>query len=327
MLQIGLPEGINANIGSNVILTYISIIKNGVVDPYGDVVVGNVKVILQSCRLSNYDISNPHEVFDEVFSIAQFWGYGYYHATIEEIIRLAPYIQFLKKHPNIKIHVNTQSEKHKIPNFVKIMLWHLGIAESRIVSGTIGAKIVYLPAGTLCGHPNVFNVVLLSLLLRSAIKQEPQPRTSIMIIKRSDRRYFKQHDAIAAMIGHAIHVQYPMLANANIKIEVFPDDPLPSMEKTMEMFSRAFLVIAPHGAGLSNLLFSEPGTIVVEGLCKFEIGYYLLHYRTLSALLGHRYYGIVQKDYSCLDFQPEDIEVPLGITLRKCLKELKLKHV
>ncbi len=35
----------------------------------------------------------------------------------------------------------------------------------------------------------------------------------------------------------------------------------------MDIFNRALAVIGPHGAGLSNLLFSEPGTLVLEGLC------------------------------------------------------------
>ena len=47
-------------------------------------------------------------------------------------------------------------------------------------------------------------------------------------------------------------------------LEVFPDDPLPDIYSITKIFNQAAIVVAPHGAGLSNLLYSEPGTIVIE---------------------------------------------------------------
>ena len=51
------------------------------------------------------------------------------------------------------------------------------------------------------------------------------------------------------------------------RVELFPDNPVPPLQRALEMFNSAFLVIAPHGAGLSNMFFSEPGTVIIEGLC------------------------------------------------------------
>ena len=51
------------------------------------------------------------------------------------------------------------------------------------------------------------------------------------------------------------------------RVELFPDNPVPPLKRALQMFNRAFLVVAPHGAGLSNVFFSEPGTIIIEGLC------------------------------------------------------------
>ena len=36
----------------------------------------------------------------------------------------------------------------------------------------------------------------------------------------------------------------------------------------MLLFQRAVLAVGPHGAGLSNLIYCEPGTYVIEGLCN-----------------------------------------------------------
>lgn len=48
---------------------------------------------------------------------------------------------------------------------------------------------------------------------------------------------------------------------------MFSDNPVPPLHDALRMFSRAWMVIGPHGAGLSNMFFTEPGTVVLEGLC------------------------------------------------------------
>lgn len=57
-------------------------------------------------------------------------------------------------------------------------------------------------------------------------------------------------------------------------------------EEQVRLFRNAELVVGPHGAGFTNLIFSKPGTRVVEILSK---GYERRCYWTLSAELGHDY--------------------------------------
>ena len=59
-----------------------------------------------------------------------------------------------------------------------------------------------------------------------------------------------------------------MAEQYNLNLEVFSDKNLPSLNEAIRMFNRAIIVVAPHGAGNSNLVFSEPGTVLVEGLCQ-----------------------------------------------------------
>ena len=56
----------------------------------------------------------------------------------------------------------------------------------------------------------------------------------------------------------------------------------------MLLFYRARLIIAPHGAGLSNIIFSKPGTTIIEVHCTNQIR---VAFRLLSLRLGMRYYG------------------------------------
>ena len=95
----------------------------------------------------------------------------------------------------------------------------------------------------------------------------------------------------------------------DIKVELFTDENLPTLEETMAMFNRAFMVVGPHGAGETNLLFSEEGTVNIEGLC-LSGGRIVLCYRNLMRVLGHRYYGLLP-DGDCKDTQPEQLEETL----------------
>ena len=74
---------------------------------------------------------------------------------------------------------------------------------------------------------------------------------------------------------------------------LFADNPTPSLNDTMTMFHSAVVVVAPHGAGLSNVLFSQPGTYVVEGVCnRPKVN---LCYKRLAHVLGHHWHGIMSR--------------------------------
>ena len=76
----------------------------------------------------------------------------------------------------------------------------------------------------------------------------------------------------------------------NLSYEVFKDNPPPSFVDMMRMFNAAVMVVAPHGAGLANLVFSEPGTFVVEGVCNRP--HTNLFFQRTAQVLGHRWHGI-----------------------------------
>jgi len=64
----------------------------------------------------------------------------------------------------------------------------------------------------------------------------------------------------------------------------------------MMMFHSAVIIVGPHGAGLSNMLFSQPGTYVVEGICPPPR--VNMCYRVLTQLLGHHWHGVAE-GYEC----------------------------
>lgn len=79
----------------------------------------------------------------QLFTIAQFWGSGFFHATVEELPRLAPYVAFLRRHPTLPVHVESKT------GFLAAIFRHLGLDPNRIVSGNVKAVTLLAPAGEL----------------------------------------------------------------------------------------------------------------------------------------------------------------------------------
>jgi capsular polysaccharide biosynthesis protein len=69
-----------------------------------------------------------------------------------------------------------------------------------------------------------------------------------------------------------------------------------TLREQIAVFSRARCVVAPHGAGLANLVFSPPGTRVVE-IASTNLAS-MRELRGLAAQLGQHMQSIVSNDYA-----------------------------
>ena len=167
--------------------------------------------------------------------------------------------------------------------------------KNEFVTGHLKAKVLYMPAGVLCGHATTFSSHILNLRFRSIIEVAPANRTSLVVIQRSSKRWFNHHQEIWQML-ESLQPKY------GFKLELFSDRKMPPLQDVMRLFNRAILVIGPHGAGLSNIIFSRPETIVIEGLCKIVN----LCYSRLVHVLGDIYFGIVPKN-DCKDMSARTI--------------------
>jgi len=61
------------------------------------------------------------------------------------------------------------------------------------------------------------------------------------------------------------------------------------LKSQLELFRKATTIVAPHGAGLSNIYISRPGTGVLEFLVMNGVG---LCYMIAAAKLGLRYWAL-----------------------------------
>lgn len=76
-----------------------------------------------------------------------------------------------------------------------------------------------------------------------------------------------------------------------VAIEEFPPEKT-SLVVTARLWNRAKLAIAPHGAGLVNMIFLPPKSTVVEIIARGQTGDV---YRGMAGSLGHTY---VRCEYS-----------------------------
>ena len=174
--------------------TFLHIIPNAAVHKDGNVRTSHIQFAPYGCKSKL--IKKPIEfkataLFQEVFVIAHYWGGGFFHMAIEGLPRLVPYLQFLRQHQHIKIHLLTKvSSKVAYERYFKM----LDINPDRIVTGHVRANIVYLPKGGLCGaivepHGQIFSREMRSFIATQFPRETAESvRRTLVLIRRSRSR-------------------------------------------------------------------------------------------------------------------------------------------
>ena len=271
--------------------TFLHIIPNAAVHKHGYVRTSHIQFVPYGCNSTT--IKRPIKfkataLFKEVFVIAHYWGGAFFHMAIEGLPRLVPYLQFLRQHQHIKIHLVTKaSSKVAYKRYLKM----LDINPHRIVTGHVRADIVYLPKGGSCGviaepHGQIFSREMRSFIAAQYPRETAaESARTVVLIQRSRHRRLKQYTAIKSKLQTIAH-------DYKLDLKIYSDAPTPSDRNTWLMFYNAVMIVAPHGAGLSNMLLSRPGIYVVEVLCKGSSNFC---YKHLSVRQGNYYRGIVAK--------------------------------
>ena len=176
----------------NITLTHIHVIRNATVNNDGDVFLDNLKIVGNRCpaRYTNAKYSSTFpsssdqsraNMYNEVFTLSQYWGDSYFHILVETIPRLSPFMNFLKSNPFIKVHIYGLDPKYVLPFYTQF-----GLSKERFVFGMVRAKVLYLPQTGVCAGALVFNTRLQSMIQRSLLSSKPpEPRHTILLIKRS----------------------------------------------------------------------------------------------------------------------------------------------
>ena len=296
---------------------YMHIMEDAVVTSLGDVISRNFKLVPYSCS-QDIEASPPPSyqfspLYDEVFVMGQYWGANFFHMMVENLPRIAPYLEFLKMNPGILIHAQATD------SYTARTIRMLGLNSTRLIKGTVRARRVYLSQATPCGFPHLQSLQILSYYYQNYIHTLPEHpkhnRQSLLLIRRSGSRRFTQHLRIREEL-EKVAMEF------DLDFEMFYDNPSPPVETAMVMFHTAALVVGPHGAGLSNLVYCQPGTLVIEGVCNPP--HVNMCYQWTAHVLGLRYHGIGSRG-GCETWVEVDA-MQLATAARELLRNKFKKH-
>ena len=283
------------------VLSYVHLIEKAVVDDKGNVYRGKFKFAYHSCFRQNHlqeklNIREKMQTVDEIFVLSiGFARKNYYHTMIQMLSRATLYKQFLNDNPNIFLHVRHTSA------YQRELLHIMGIHNELLEGHVTASSIVYLPQSAGCAQHTVYTQHMrqhFTHYIKTNLIKHNSYKPILLLVKRQ-RRGLGNYQVIFNMLTSYAR-QY------GLDLEEFSDDPVPSMNKTMELFHRARIIVAPHGAGLSNILFCQPATILIEVLLPTRNMYPC--YQQLSHALGMRYHGIMAQK-KCLETCFLDVDV------------------
>lgn len=257
-------------------------------------------------RAAAVDYARPKIHMDHVIALWSHPWLGYYHFLSEVTPKICRIIEESGKdlggaklcYP--MIHRRYESE----------LLRMLGISEDQVIdSKTVGGvyanKITVVPmAGWFRGHPNI------NLLGKHLMNGFDSSGPELLYLARSGRRRCLNDTPViehCQKLGFFIVTETPRSISDQIKL-----------------YCNAKIIVGPHGAAFTNMVWSPPGTRIVEMVpTTFDVQYY----QKLSESSGNHYTKILCKNGrharsgSSLDFR---CDIPLVIdTIERELREIQ----
>ncbi|CAM9442082.1 unnamed protein product [Ectocarpus fasciculatus] len=201
-----------------------------------------------------------------VFVMAQEWGPNYYHFTVEHLPRITLALDILIENPDIMVlmHHHGRDKWHDTSTEIDAhmeLFELLGISRERIIYTwhEVHADLAIVPTATNCGDPdpNMVNLLrnrfLQGLFPATNGVPPPPPRPVIVLIVRSHIRGVENNDEVK----EALERNFPSFD----VVEFFGADPV---RDQLKIFATAAMIIAPHGAGLANMIVAPLHTPVLE---------------------------------------------------------------
>ena len=247
----------------------------------------------------------PFPVHDRVFIVASYDDTQIGQFIQEALPKLVYHLDFILANPDIKLHYGFTKQLHLLPNFVLphlIFDW-LGVGD-RLINGTVYAKTVYMPREGGCQDVGYNAWELLTtrelFMTKAGIDQDDHSQQrSVVVIRRSASPYTKNQGDYRQRRWPKAELQ-TMLEQLKI---IFPQhrlDIYSDVDKNLmkcracqiKMFADADVVIAAHGAGMTNTMFMRPGGLIMEIVTAFDSRHAPLVgiFPRLSGIVGLHHY-------------------------------------
>jgi len=210
----------------------------------------------------------------EVESAAALWSHpwmGYYHWIID----VAPKIALLQEKFGRDLKAWKLCYPRQDTDFENETLTMLGVPDSAVID-TRGLRSVKADKVALSVLPGWYEIQPAAGLLRSRLIGQACEGAGerIYVSRKGRRKCMNEEEAFALLSKRGF---------------TFVEDKPRSVSEQIGIFRNAKVIVAPHGAALTNLLWCEEGTQVIE---LFGETYQPPYYRNLSAFRSLDYHKI-----------------------------------
>lgn len=258
--------------------------------------------------------NSSRTVYEDVFVIDALWDFNYHHFLHDSVLRLVPFLSFLRNHSNIKIKIRADVDGTGALNSLKMnagkyiqmgILALLGLETNRLVyGGEIEAIRAYVPNAIGCNSPLKHSIELrrLSIFLQQGATryhssvttsdgcEMPPPRSTMQRGGTAKRNICVQdrqcvlppdpwrcfRDAESGELVKALENSFPLDSVFLIKevrnysTIVLSGAYAERMACGIKQSSQCDMLVGFHGAGLTNMMFMNPGGVVAEIVGQFD---------------------------------------------------------
>ncbi len=304
---------------------------------------------LENCK---NNIMCPYKRYKRVFVMSQYDDTQIGQFILESLPRLMYHLDFIYENPDVMIHHGF----NKQPVLESQLLTHnffrmLGLMD-RLINDTIYAESIYLPREGGCqdvGY-NIWeianmrekmlgliqkNIVDVNNILKSVFykthifhNQNNVKKESIILLRRSSSDFTRNHDRARRWnetMFENILTSLNNMFGKKYELILFSDQNSAIMKCPLcqaKLFNDATVVIGMHGAGLTNTIYMNKDTFVVELIPFFDSRHAPITgiFPRLSALLNHHHYSF---NYDgMVGFQPDHLSTEIAIFINK-IKQLR----
>ncbi len=212
--------------------------------------------------------------FGIVGTIAEYWSSAYFHFVAESYLRVVLFLDVLEHFEESKLHVHSKGV------FVTQLLAVIGIQQRRIVDGVVSADFALYPEPIPCGTPPA---VLLNRMRHTLLQKSndlgsipPPDSCTIILVRRRGKREISNHADFFREIAKTF---------STCEVHVHTGDG--DLISQLVLFRSATVVVAPHGAGLVNIIVCRENTLIFELLVSGK--HVNLCYMSMACKLRLRY--------------------------------------
>lgn len=218
---------------------------------------------------------------------SQSWGSEFFHAIHEKAFSLGVARELLSQDPDMIIIVEI------LPPKLAEFAWEiLGIPKERfhVLSMAVTVEQLYVPFGLECAVQSKLHTLLTREWIwdrHPALYKTARKPTDITIVQRNEGGVCNRCLENSQDLYVAIQQRYPLRVVHHIVLGDLP------YSKIIQLLSQTEVLIAPHGAGLVNMILLPSGAKVVEvqnkdnqcNLCFYELSLALgLRFKAISPL-------------------------------------------